>query len=1039
MDARDLERRSPSPSRQFLRPGLRNATLILPRTGERVKRAFTLRGSIENVEDVDQDDEETPLLGWDSDAQDKSLYQRGKGRMKKELNRICNFATSTTGFNIFKCSIAYFLGSMATFVPAIAATLGQNDGKHMVATITVYFHAARSAGSMIEATILALLAFAYAAFISFTSMGVSIFFADRGLLVLGHIIVLIVFCGGGLGLVALAKQKLGHPLVNVACSLASLAIITVLTKEGAVQAAQFSDDKVVQVLKMVIMGITIATAVNLLIGPVSARKALRNDFVQTTDSLGDMLTMITRSFLSGDERKLSDPSFLDASKKFNSCFTSLTKNLAEAKYEHYLLGEEKEYQIERRLVRCMEQLEQDIGGLRSAATTQFALIATPSGQGAATPVTARSWFTNAQTMSSPEISPSLASADRTSYLDSIVEEDEESEMNSRNKGGKTAPSLMSIHSGNFDAAITPGDVFTTFIHHLGPSMKSLAFTLKAVLDELPFGPPPDFSIVVNRQFRCSLIDANELFTHSRVEALQMLYKTKVLDATRTINRAADYEDIAASCGYFSSALQDFAEDMIKYLDILEELQSDIEKPRSWNWLLPFWRQHQTELGNPEPDRVTGNPESGLSQSIPAVHELHKVPENPEQPIKRKFIFSARLWKLLGFFRRTDVKFAIKVGFGAVLYAMWSFIPSTRPFYSHWRGEWGLLSYMLVCSMTIGSANSTGYQRISGTCLGAVIAILFWAIGDENPYVLAFLGWITSLGGFYIIVGRGKGPMGRYILLTYNLSVLYAYSLSVKDSNDDDDEGGISPEIWEITLHRVVAVMVGCAWGIIVTRLVWPISARRRLKDGLCLLWLRMGLIWKRDPLEILLDGGGHRSYMDIREALELRRFLCNLQALKGAASNEFELKGSFPAKIFSRILEATERMLDAFHAMKVLIEKDLKASPGEIALLRYTKEERRQLSARISHLFSVMASSMKLEYPLSDAMPNIDHTRDRFLAKTFHFRKSGAGDGVATDADYELLYAYALVTGQLADEIQCVAQCIEELYGVLDEDNLKLQ
>ena len=51
-------------------------------------------------------------------------------------------------------------------------------------------------------------------------------------------------------------------------------------------------------------------------------------------------------------------------------------------------------------------------------------------------------------------------------------------------------------------------------------------------------------------------------------------------------------------------------------------------------------------------------------------------------------------------------------------------------------------------------------------------------------------------------------MGRFIMLTYNLSALYAYSLSVKDIEDDDDEGGVNPVITEIALHRVVAVLSG---------------------------------------------------------------------------------------------------------------------------------------------------------------------------------------------------------------------------------------
>lgn len=118
----------------------------------------------------------------------------------------------------------------------------------MVATVTVWFHPARTLGSMHEATILALVAFVYGAFVSFTSMGVSMFFGQQDLLVVGHAIVLVVFCGGGLGFVGWLKQKLGNPLVNVACSLASLAIIITLCKEGSVQTGDFSDDKVVQVL-----------------------------------------------------------------------------------------------------------------------------------------------------------------------------------------------------------------------------------------------------------------------------------------------------------------------------------------------------------------------------------------------------------------------------------------------------------------------------------------------------------------------------------------------------------------------------------------------------------------------------------------------------------------------------------------------------------------------------------------------------------------------------------------------------------------------
>jgi hypothetical protein len=222
-----------------------------------------------------------------------------------------------------------------------------------------------------------------------------------------------------------------------------------------------------------------------------------------------------------------------------------------------------------------------------------------------------------------------------------------------------------------------------------------------------------------------------------------------------------------------------------------------------------------------------------------------------------------------------VRFAAKVGIGASLYSLFAFIPTTRPFYQHWRGEWGLLSYMLVCSMTIGASNTTGWSRFIGTFIGAIIATFVWVLCQGNAVALIFCGWIVSLPCFYIIVAKGQGPFGRFIMLTYNLSCLYAYSLSVRDSVDDEDEGGVTPIISEIVLHRVVAVLAGCVWGLIITRVIWPISARQKFKDGLSLLWLRMGLIWKKDPMLTLLEGESPQPYMNLREEFALQRYGIN--------------------------------------------------------------------------------------------------------------------------------------------------------------------
>jgi len=426
--------------------------------------------AIDGAHDARTSDDRSLLVGRKRRVFKRSFTSMVMDNAEKYVQQACAFANSKTGRGVFKCSIAYILGSLATFVPFIAAFLGKQDGKHMVATITVYFHPARSKGSMVEAIACAVVAFIYAVFICFSSMGVSIFFGRTlDLIILGHIIVLFVFCGGGLGFVGWTKQRLGHPLVNISCSLTSLAIITVVTKEGAVQAAEFSDDKVVQVMKMIIMGVVATTAVSLLIWPVSGKEDLKKDLIQVTDSFSELLTMITRGFLTGSEEELRQQRFLDASDKYKKVFNSLTKNLKEAKYEHYFAGTEKEYQCEAKLVSCVQRLAQNIGGLRSAATTQFVLLAQtgvsvppiPSSTQPNSPVPTFSSFPliSDGTVSSSEEHGVLAAIEEISEDDSF----EDSPLSQPlSDGASLAPTTKSA-----------SDIFSRFLMQLGPSMVNI--------------------------------------------------------------------------------------------------------------------------------------------------------------------------------------------------------------------------------------------------------------------------------------------------------------------------------------------------------------------------------------------------------------------------------------------------------------------------------------------------------------------------------------------------------------------------------------
>ncbi|KAL3471709.1 transcriptional regulator of RNA polII, SAGA, subunit-domain-containing protein [Aspergillus californicus] len=955
---------------------LRQATFILPRTGQRLKGILHLRDSRLNSNGHANDEERRGLLSEEISPESEGLISKINRIVWEQGQLFQQFVSSELGIGVLKCSLAYLLGSLATFVPALAAILGRQDGKHVVATITVYFHPARSQGSMYKALICAFLAFIYTALVSVTSMCVSMFFQDTlDMLALGHTIVLIVFCGGGLGFIGWTKQKLSDPLVNVACSLASLSTISVLTKEGAVQAGDLSFTKISQVLKMIVMGVTATMAVSFLIFPISARKKLRSNLTTVTETMATMLALITESFLSGSEEELQAIQFVDAAARHKKAYGQLDSLVKEAKLEHYVRGTEKEYRLEKNLVRWVQDITHDMGGLRSAASLQFLLLKQPKPAQSTPP---QSIEASPHVFESHRpLSPWSLPEDQP-FLERIDERPEE--VVSEPDAFRLNLSRRQTSESGLGAPLLPADIFVVFIDHLGPSME--------IFREIPFTPAPHHKVSIDSRFRTSLDRALELYRDSREEALKTIYRQKEIFKINSIEMEADLEEVAASCGHFSFSLLEIGEELKELLAILDELQLESEERphgRSWNWL-KFWRK-----GEPERRKFSGTGNGSSTSGKPST----------------KARLGYRLWRSLGVFRRDDTRFAIKVGAGAALYAMASFIPSTRPFYSHWRGEWGLLSYMLVCSMTIGSSNTTGYARFLGTCLGAGCAILAWYITDGNVLGLALLGLFMATWTSYVIIVKRQGPMGRFIMLTYNLSVLYAYSLTQKEGRDDQDEGGDSPVITEIVLHRVVAVFSGCIWGVIITRLIWPISARKRLKDGLALLWLRMSLIWKSGPLSATHNLKQPMEFMTARDKLEVERFLSHLESLQASARSEFQLKQAFPDAAYTNILARTRSMVNAFVAMNLELAKNMTASEGELAILNNTVRERRHLSSRISHLLSFMASSMKLEYPLNDNLPNVEHARDRLLARIFHYRKDSDASRMSTDEDYSLLYAYA--------------------------------
>jgi hypothetical protein len=82
--------------------------------------------------------------------------------------------------------------------------------------------------------------------------------------------------------------------------------------------------------------------------------------------------------------------------------------------------------------------------------------------------------------------------------------------------------------------------------------------------------------------------------------------------------------------------------------------------------------------------------------------------------------------------------------------------------------------------------------------GALVAILIYHLSSENAVFLILAGFLFSIPNFWLIVTRPRyATTGRFILLAYNLTALYAFNKREQDLH-----------VSYIALKRVIAVIIG---------------------------------------------------------------------------------------------------------------------------------------------------------------------------------------------------------------------------------------
>ncbi|KAK9354983.1 hypothetical protein V1523DRAFT_424571 [Lipomyces doorenjongii] len=223
---------------------------------------------------------------------------------------------------------------------------------------------------------------------------------------------------------------------------------------------------------------------------------------------------------------------------------------------------------------------------------------------------------------------------------------------------------------------------------------------------------------------------------------------------------------------------------------------------------------------------------------------------------------------------------------------------------------------------------------------------------------------------------------------------------------------------------------------------WPNSARAELKRKLGILWIRLGLIWKSDPLSkisLLQDSISQSQYIGLQEEQNLAKSCLKLRDLIAQAGKEFRLKGQYPIQQYNVIIGVTEEILDAYHNVNTMIRRATKSSELDTDIIRYTELERKELGNRIFLLFYLLSSALRLGLPLPDHLPNTEHARERMIAKVNEFRLKQVSDvRIGNEDEFVLFYSFILATLSINEGLLHIIAMQQQIYGTIEDETLAI-
>ncbi|CAE6428559.1 unnamed protein product [Rhizoctonia solani] len=943
----------------------------------------------------------------DSDHEDTESDSTNDQLSIPITSRIWLPALSPVQKKVLKCSIAYTIGCLFTFVPALSnlltdiVPLGTQQGPsptgHMVATVAVYYNPAKTIGAMIEADMFCLVGAAFASIASLVATDSFWFFElQPGWEWLADLLVL-AWVGLAMALIAWSKLWVNKPTFGSACSMTSIILFVVIIKEGGTEV-------LAQVLFITALGITISNLTCFGLWPESATTNLQKEMTTTLNSFATLLKMLTSAFLLDDETPVRRQTLIKAAEAHQKSFTSLQKVLAEARVERCDPRIQRTAKVYDEVVLGLNHLAQHFGGLRSGTKLQF------------------------------------------EFIQSHRETKDESNSTGLRANGKG----IDMSGKEDEETKTPEAMFRSLIDDLGSPLRKLSEVCVGTLGKMSNA----FQSVRQSDSDSDLED----FTKMKREIDQTLFQfesTSEQAVMRLFRRGDGGDNGEASSSealdkenesvllvfFFIFTLKELARDLMALTDVMSviyitERAVAIEKS-SWSWI---WKRSiccfpgkrlpsPWKLGSSSESRPRKRP--GLRRQIssrllqatqnrtPLFPKVEPHAPNTALRLSRTQLSTwgrvkQSIWALGQFFRQPEIKYSIKTGMAVAILAAPAFIESTRETFMEYRGEWALISCFVVLSPTVGATNFLSLHRIMGTFVGATVAVVVFTLFRHQPAILVLCSFLYSLPCFYYIVNYPQyATSGRFVLLTYNLTCLFSYN-----SRDDDIP------VLTVARRRATAVTIGVVWAFFVSRYWWPFEARRELGRVLSEFCLNIGWFYqclvssysvRPDVLRQIAFGNGE-----------------NPMKLKDGQDDEAI---NYPPHLRRPITEfmAMRSMLDMLHSLRCATTQEDWYTVVRRQFIIPVNKERRDMVGNILLYFSTLSGAFQLKTPLPPYLPPAEQARKKLVDAVRQLEVVKNRDIKASK--HLLFFAYVMLMGGVIKELEFLGSILQEAFGVIGESS----